>query len=70
MDSLIFAINAIAPIVALIAIGYLLKRIGWIKADYARVTNKLVFHVFLPVMLFLNVLDNPFIHMIIPLQDI
>ena len=55
MDSLIFAINAIAPIVALIAIGYLLKRIGWIKADYARVTNKLVFHVFLPVMLFLNV---------------
>lgn len=55
MDSLIFAINAIAPIVALIAIGYLLKRIGWIKADYARITNKLVFHVFLPVMLFLNV---------------
>lgn len=55
MDSLIFAINAIAPIVALIAIGYLLKRIGWVKEDYARITNKLVFHVFLPVMLFLNV---------------
>lgn len=55
MDSLIFAINAIAPIVAMVAIGYLLKRIGWVGLDFAKLTNKLVFRIFLPAMLFLNV---------------
>lgn len=55
MDSLIFALNAITPIVGLIAIGYLLKRWGWINQDFAKLTNKLVFHIFLPAMLFLNV---------------
>lgn len=55
MDSLIFALNAITPIIALIAIGYLLKRIGWIDHGFAKLTNKLVFHIFLPAMLFLNV---------------
>lgn len=55
MNSLIFALNAITPIVGLIVIGYFLKRIGWIGQDFAKLTNKLVFHLFLPAMLFLNV---------------
>ena len=55
MDSLLFAVNAVAPIVLMIAIGYALKRIGWMNASFAKTANKLVFHVFLPSMLFLNV---------------
>ncbi len=55
MDSLIFALNATTPIAAMMAIGYFLKRIKLITADFARLANKLVFRVFLPVMLYLNI---------------
>ncbi len=55
MDSLIFAVNAVAPIVLLVALGYGLKRLGWMNASFAKMANKLVFHVFLPCLLFLNV---------------
>ncbi len=55
MDSFLFALGAVAPIILLVAIGYLLKRIGLLKHDLARAANKLVFRVFLPVTLFLNV---------------
>lgn len=55
MDSLIFALNAVAPIVIMVAIGYILKKIGLMNASFAKMANKLVFHLFLPAMLFLNV---------------
>ena len=55
MDSLIFAFNSVSPIIATVAIGYFLKRVGLMDADLSKKANKLVFRVFLPVMLFLNV---------------
>lgn len=55
MDSLIFALNAVAPIIAMVAIGYILKKLGFMNEGFAKAANRLVFHVFLPVMLFLNV---------------
>lgn len=55
MDSFVFALNAVAPIVLMVAIGYLLKKFGFMRADFSKAANKLVFHVFLPAMLFLNV---------------
>ncbi len=55
INTLLFAINAVLPVIALVAIGYLLKRVGLMSADFARAGNKLVFRLFLPVMLFLNV---------------
>ena len=55
MDSLIFAINAVAPIIAMVAIGYILKKIGFMTPDFAKAANKLVFRLFLPAMLFLNI---------------
>lgn len=55
MDSLIFALEAVSPIVITVAIGYLIKRLGLLSVDMAKVINKLVFRLFLPVMLFLNV---------------
>ena len=39
----------------MVAIGYVLKRIGFISPDFVKMGNRLVFRLFLPVMLFLNV---------------
>lgn len=55
MGDIIFAINATAPIVLMVVVGYFLKKVGLIDATLAKAANRLVFKVFLPCMLFLNV---------------
>ena len=55
MNSFIFAVNAVMPIILMVCVGYCLKRIGFIDSVFASKANKLVFRVFLPCMLFLNV---------------
>lgn len=55
MKSLIFALNAVTPIIIMVLIGYFLKKIGFMKPEFSKAANKLVFRVFLPAMLFLNV---------------
>lgn len=55
MESLLFAFNAVSPIIGMVAIGYLLKRIGLISDSFSLEANKLVFRVFLPTMLFYNI---------------
>ncbi len=55
MDSLIFALNSVLPIILMVTIGYILKRIGLLSGNIPKALNKLVFHLFLPVMLFLNI---------------
>ena len=55
MQDLLFAVNATASIVILVAIGYLLKKLGMLGEGVAKALNKLVFRLFLPAMLFLNV---------------
>ena len=55
MESLIFAFNSVSPIILTVAVGYLLKKIGLMSEEFSKQANKLVFRVFLPVMLFLNV---------------
>ena len=54
MDSLIFALTAVAPLILLVAIGYTLKKIGFMNDSFSKMANKLVFRVFLPATLFLN----------------
>lgn len=49
------AVNAVLPILLLILLGYGLKRIGWVDSSFSKIGNKLVFNVFLPVMLFMSV---------------
>ena len=55
MNDLIFAVNAVFPIILMVAVGYILKRIHMIDMNSAKVMNRLVFKLFLPTMLFLNV---------------
>lgn len=55
MDTLIFSLNAVLPIILLVALGYLLSKIKLLSDDFLNVGNRLVFKLFLPVMLFYNV---------------
>ena len=55
MQSFMFALNAILPIILMVVLGYIIKKIGLVKKDNSKLLNKLVFRLFLPVMLFLNV---------------
>ena len=50
-----YAFHAIAPILLLIALGMLVRRIGPWEGKFYRTLNALSFHLFLPVQLFLNV---------------
>lgn len=55
MSDLLFTVNAVMPIISMVLIGYLAKRLGIIKREIAGGMNKLVFRLLLPIMLFLNV---------------
>jgi len=52
MDSLLFSLGATIPVFLLILVGYLLRRGGLLNDAFCQVSDKLVFHVALPVMLF------------------
>lgn len=58
MDSFIYSLNATVPVFAVIVIGRLLKQWGIIDVPFANVTNKFVFKVCLPCMVFLDLADT------------
>lgn len=51
----LFSFNAVAPIVCQVLLGYFLKRIHLVEEPFFRDANKLVFRVFLPVLMFYNI---------------
>jgi len=55
LDTFLFAINAVFPIVILIGLGYFLKRIQIIDQHFIMIMNKYIFRVGLPVLLFYNI---------------
>lgn len=55
MDSLLFALNVVLPIVLMMAVGYWLKTRGLMNTALVKQLNRLVFQLFLPAMLFLNI---------------
>ena len=55
MESFLFAVNAVFPIVLMVALGYLLNHVGYFGRSFAKSMNRLVFHVLLPCMLFSNI---------------
>ena len=54
---LLTAVNSIFPILLLIIIGYILRRVGILNDSFIATGNKFVFNICLPVMLFVNVYD-------------
>lgn len=55
MDTFIFSLNAVLPIILVIGLGYFLKKIHLFDKSFLSVANKVVFKVALPVMLFVNI---------------
>lgn len=55
MDTLFFAINAVLPLIILLAFGYFLKHIKFTNDEFLKVGNKFVFRIALPTMLFYNI---------------
>lgn len=55
MDTLLFATNAILPIVLLIFLGYFIKRSGFLPESWFKQGNRLLFRAILPCLLFVNV---------------
>ncbi len=53
------ALNAVVPIILLIALGYILKQRGFLTEGFLQVGNKLVFKLMLPCMLFINTYSIP-----------
>ena len=49
------AVNAVAPIILLIVLGYCLRRKNFVNESFLKIGNGLVFKICLPCMLFINV---------------
>ena len=60
VENLIIAFNVVFPMFVLLAVGYLMKRIGLLGADLAGGINRLIFNLFIPVMIFKNIIDADF----------
>lgn len=61
LDNLIFSLNATMPIFMMMVAGFLLKKIGMIDERTNNVMNKLVFKVFLPALLFMDLACQDFV---------
>lgn len=55
IDAFIFAANAVLPIILMIVLGYILKKIGMLDKGFLNVGNKLTFRVLIPALLYFNV---------------
>ena len=55
LEKLLFTCNAVFPIISLICVGYVLKRIRLLPQDFFKMLNKLSFGCLLPCLLFCNV---------------
>lgn len=52
MDTFLFSLNAVAPIIFVILLGYFIKKSGLLDEDFFVKANKLVFNVCIPIYLF------------------
>lgn len=55
MSDLLFSINAVAPMVIIIALGYLFARAGILKEPFISQGNRLCYQIFLPLQLFRSI---------------
>lgn len=60
MQALSIAFHAIVPLFLIIAMGFGVKRLGWIGPEDVRRFNKVCFYTFMPVMLFYNIYTSDF----------
>ena len=57
LDNFLYALNATLPVFAVMVLGWLLKRVGFLTEEFTKVADRLVFRVALPCMLFLDIAE-------------
>ena len=57
MQELMITAEILTPLFLLLMLGWVLRRIHWMKPDLARSLNQLIFRLFLPVLVFNNIRD-------------
>lgn len=55
MDNILLAFSVVFPLMLMMSIGYVLRRLKLTDGQSLNVMNKLVFRLFLPILLFLNI---------------
>ncbi|QTQ15924.1 AEC family transporter [Treponema parvum] len=55
MESFVFSMNAVLPLVCLTALGYALRQSNFFNDDFIKAGNKFVFSVCLPCLMFVNI---------------
>lgn len=59
-QNLMFSLNATMPIFLLMVLGYVLREIGWLREPVVAAMNQLVFRVFLPALLAMDLVKQDF----------
>ena len=54
MDSLMFSLNSTIPVFLVMVLGYVLNKMGFFSESFLNISDKLVFRVALPAMLFMD----------------
>ena len=62
MENLVFSINATLPVFLVMAIGWGLRRLGFLPPAFCTAADKLVFKVTLPVMLLCDMASVDLVH--------
>ena len=57
LNNFIYSLNATLPVFAVMVLGWVLKRVGFLTEEFTKVADKLVFKVALPAMLFLDIAE-------------
>lgn len=57
-SDLLFSLNTVVPIILIITTGFLARKLGLIGEEGTKQGNRLVFYIFLPLMLFSNTRDS------------
>ena len=55
MENFIFSLNATAPIFLVMILGNILMKTGFLSGEFTRVSDKFVFKVALPALLFYDI---------------
>lgn len=57
MNNLIFTTNLVAPVFLIVALGYILRRLGMITDNFVKLSSKIVFSVSLPSLIFIELAE-------------
>lgn len=57
MENLLTSFHVVFPMFVLLAVGYLFKRLGLLQKELSAGINKLIFNLFIPVLIFKNIID-------------